>query len=77
MSHEVEITVLGGLPITVEFETEQTSFALNDSWVTEISEWEIVAVAGRYVKKAPEWIYKRLTGKDEESILEACYDAIA
>ncbi len=73
MSIEFDTTVLGGLPVTVE-----ATFAGADPDVgifsAYVDEWEIVAVNGRYCKKSPEWIYKRLTDKDEESIQEEAYD---
>ena len=66
---EACVKVLGGLPITVEFEVYEAEpdvglmFDYHD-------DWHISEVAGRRVKKA-EWVYKRLSAEDEDLITSA------
>ena len=69
MSIEFDTTVLGGLPVTIA-----ATFAGADPDVGlmfgYVDEWDIVAVNGRYCKKPPHWIYKKLTSACEERIEE-------
>lgn len=74
MNIEFDTTVLGGLPVTVAASFSKTSFAMNDPWADELQEWEIVAVNGRYCKKPPHWVYKRLTDVCEETIVEEAHE---
>lgn len=62
---QVNTTVLGGLPITIEFEI------FDDS----IEDWCIIEIAGKY-KKNLNWLYKRIAEKEgeEERIIEACFE---
>lgn len=63
---EIDTTVLNGLPVTIA----------GTVYGREVGEWWICAVAGRPVKaNAPQWIYKRLTADDRETIVEDVYEA--
>lgn len=76
MQRSIDTTVLGGLPIEVTFTT--TGYDNRDVGggdANEIDEWYISALAGRTLKNY-DWIYKRLSSSDEESILDACYDSM-
>jgi len=74
MAYEFDTTVLGGLPVTVEFNT--TGYDNRDcgGGVDDVDDWSISAVGGKTCKKAPAWIYKRLTNADESRIVEECYE---
>lgn len=74
MAYEFDTTVLGGLPVTIEFTT--TGYDNRDcgGGVDDVDDWSIVAVAGRVCKKAPKWIYKRMTAADDERVTEECYE---
>lgn len=77
MAYEFDTTVLGGLPVTIEFDT--TGYDNRDVGggdANEVAEWSIVAVAGRVCKKTPSWIYSRLTRADEDRIYEECAEHV-
>lgn len=68
MAHYFDTTVLGGLPVTIAY-----TVAGN-----EVYEWWITAIAGRDVKKSPQWLYKRIREAGEmsaigEELAEAAY----
>jgi hypothetical protein len=74
MAYEFDTTVLGGLPVTVEFTT--TGYDNRDcgGGVDDVDDWSIVAVAGKFCKKAPAWIYARMSKGDNERVTEECYE---
>lgn len=74
MAYEFDTTVLGGLPVTIEFST--TGYDNRDVGlgIDDVDDWSIVAVAGRACKKVPTWVYNRLTKDDESRIVEECYE---
>ncbi|MBN46235.1 MAG: hypothetical protein CMH23_07155 [Methylophaga sp.] len=74
---QTEITVLGGLPVTIEFTVypaEPDVGIMSDY----IDEWSIVEIAGKPCKKSPDWLYKRIDGVkgEEDRIVEACFEAV-
>ena len=74
---QAEVKVLGGLSITVEFTpyaAEPDVGIMSDYF----ENWSIVEIAGRPLRKkeSADWLYKRLTKRDEEAINEACYSAM-
>jgi hypothetical protein len=69
MAYEHEMRILGGLPVTVEFTidaAEPDVGIMSDG----VSEWEIVAVNGKYAKKGAKnpfkWVYDRIEKKEGE-----------
>jgi hypothetical protein len=74
MCGDVQVTVLGGLTVDVDFTTywEPGDCGYRGTYVDN---WEIVGVNGKR-KKNTDWILKRLTAADEERIAEACNGAI-
>jgi hypothetical protein len=74
MTREFDMTVLGGLPVTIEFTTtgyDNTDVGLG---VDDVDEWWITAIGGRSKRKL-DWLYKRIAKSkgEEERILEQCY----
>lgn len=63
MAREIELKVLGGLPVTIAYRRNYRE------------DWEVVAINGRYVKN-PQWLYRRLDASDgaNERIREAIED---
>ena len=60
----VDIRILGGLPVTVEYEVNKNN---------RVSSWQIDAVCGRVVKSVPHWLHKRINeSQSETEILDAC-----
>lgn len=76
MAYEFDMTVLGGLPVTVEFTT--TGYDNRDVGlgIDDVEDWSIVAINGKTCRKSPEWLYKRIreTKGEEDRIVEACYE---
>ena len=74
---QTTVTVLGGLEINVEFKPcrAEPDVGLMSDYVEE---WEIVEIAGRPLRKkeSADWIYKRLSKRDETAIEEAIYAAM-
>lgn len=70
MAYEVQVAVLGGLLVDVEF---TVSGAEPDVGIMSagVDEWSIVGINGKR-KKNTDWILNRLTAADEERIVEAC-----
>ena len=62
MAYQFDTTVLGGLPVTIEF----------DETGLNCSEWDIVAVNSRPCKTYPKWLHNRLTHIDAAAISEQC-----
>ena len=73
MAIEIETTVLGGLPVTIEgtIQGAEPDVGIMSSYVDE---WYITAINGRPVKSA-DWIMRRLSKKDEEAIVEELNEA--
>lgn len=70
-TYDADITVLGGLPVTIEYTVggaERDVGIMSDY----VDEWCITHINGRKCKKSPEWLYKRIAAKkgEEERILE-------
>lgn len=55
----VDWTVLGGLPVTIAV----------TSRYGEREEWWITHIGGRAVKKAPDWLYKRMKDSGDEAAI--------
>ena len=73
MSYEVQVSVLGGLLVDVEFETApaEPDVGIMSEYVEN---WQIVGINGK-AKKNTDWILKRLSRRDEAAITEACETA--
>ena len=74
---QATVKVLGGLEITVEFTAcgaEPDVGIMSDYF----EYWSICEIAGRPLRKkeSAEWIYKRLSKRDNEAIEEAMYSAM-
>ena len=74
---QTTVKVLGGLKITVEFTAcgaEPDVGIMSDYF----EDWSICEIAGRPLRKkeSAEWIYKRLSKRDNEAIEEAMYSAM-
>ena len=68
----MDMTVLGGLPITVEYSmaSAEPDVGIFSDYVDE---WYITHINGRKVKKC-DWLYKRISSsKEEETILDKIY----
>ena len=74
---QATVKVMGGLEITVEFTacSAEPDVGLMRDYVEE---WDIVEIAGRPLRKkeSADWIYKRLSKRDETAIEEAIYAAM-
>ena len=73
---QATVTILGGLEITVEFKAcraEPDVGIMSDYF----EDWSICEIAGRPLRKkeSAEWIYKRLSKRDNEAIETAIYAA--
>lgn len=75
MSYEIETTVLGGLPVTVEYsvgEADPSCGFPNDA----ADDWWIVSINGRPLRKSTsaDWLYKRIKAVKGEwdRILDEC-----
>ena len=69
---QATVKVMGGLEITVEFtacRAEPDVGLMSDYF----EDWSIVEIAGRPLRKkeSADWIYKRLSKRDESAIEEA------
>ena len=74
---QTNVKVLGGLEITVEFTAyspEPDVGIMSDYF----EDWSICEIAGRPLRKkeSADWIYKRLSKRDESAIEEAIYAAM-
>lgn len=74
---QTNVKVLGGLEITVEFtalQAEPDVGIMSDYF----EDWSICEIAGRPLRKkeSADWIYKRLSKRDETAIEEAIYAAM-
>lgn len=71
MAYEHDMTVLGGLPVTIEFTVQgaEPDVGIFSSYVDD---WYIVAINGRPVGKC-DWLYRRIDATKGESdrIVEA------
>lgn len=69
MTYELETTVLGGLPITVEYSVcgAEPDVGIPNPYVDD---WSVVAIAGRSVKKC-DWLYRRIKENGDEALLVA------
>lgn len=70
MSYEVQVSVLGGLMVDVEFTISGADPSVG-IMSAGVDEWSIVGINGK-PKKNTDWILSRLTAADEERIIEAC-----
>lgn len=74
---EATVKVMGGLEITVEFtacRAEPDVGIMSDYF----EDWSICEIAGRPLRKkeSADWIYKRLSKRDETAIEEAMHAAM-
>ena len=74
---QATVKVMGGLEITVEFtacRAEPDVGLMSDYF----EDWSICEIAGRPLRKkeSADWIYKRLSKRDETAIEEAIYKEI-
>lgn len=74
---QTTVKVMGGLEITVEFtacRAEPDVGIMSDYF----EDWSIVEIASRPLRKkeSADWIYKRLSKRDNEAIEEAIYKAM-
>jgi hypothetical protein len=67
----MDITVLGGLPVTVEFNTQGPDPDVG-IFGTCVEEWWITHINGRKCKKHPQWLEDRIDAKkgEEDRIVE-------
>lgn len=75
----IDITVLGGLEISVEFTTGYEDGECGHPG-HYIEEWYITHISGRALKKGEkaDWLYRRIeTAKEEEKIVEKCLEHAA
>lgn len=65
MAYELETTVFGGLPITVEYSVAgaEPDVGIMSGYVDD---WEIIAVGNRLCKKPPQWLYRKLDANPKE-----------
>lgn len=74
---QATVTILGGLEITVEFKAcrAEPDVGIMSGYVDD---WHIVEIAGRPLRKkeSADWIYKRLSKRDNEAIETAIYAAM-
>lgn len=70
---QVDTTVLGGLPVTVEFSVDGPDESVG-LFGYAIADWSITHINGRKCKKAPQWLYNRIekTRGEEDRITAAC-----
>lgn len=73
---QIDTTVLGGLPVTVEFETTGWDNRDVGLGVNDIDDWYIIAVGGRPCKKEPTWLYNRIKAAGEtDRLIEEMQEA--
>lgn len=67
MKNEVEVKILGGLPVTVEYVFNSAN---------EFRRWCIVKVNGKELNSSPKWLYKRIDAicGEEDKIVNACFN---
>lgn len=74
---QTTVKVISGLPVTIEFTACR---AKPDVWLMSdyFEDWSIVEIAGRPLRKkeSADWIYKRLSKRDNEAIESAIYAAM-
>lgn len=74
-----QVAISGGLNVTVEFtpgRAEPDVGIMSDY----VEDWDIVEIAGRPLRNGEkcDWLYRRIAkGKDEDRILDACYEAMS
>lgn len=62
---QVELKVLGGLPVTVEYEVEGPDESVG-LFGYALDDWRVIEINGRKCKKAPQWLYDRIDAKKGE-----------
>lgn len=69
MTYQLDTTVKGGLPVTIEYDWSDadTSVGIMSGYCDG---WSIVAIAGRKCKKHPQWV--KLTDAEEDNIRIEC-----
>ena len=76
MTSYAQLSILGGLPVEIEYQWEpgDRSVGLEEG----IADWEIVAIghSPRAFKSRPDWLYRRIeaTKGEEDRIIFALYD---
>jgi hypothetical protein len=75
MAYETDIRILGGLPVTIEYDVQpaEPDVGIMGAYVDD---WSIVAINGRPVKKC-DWLHRRIDATDGETdrIMEALNEA--
>lgn len=75
--HEVDIRILGGLPVTVSayVESADPSVGIFEPYV---GSYDITYIGNRACKNPPDWLYKRIAKTDlaHENILDAITDEL-
>ncbi len=74
---QATVKVMGGLEITVEFTACGAEPDVGLMW-DYFEDWSICEIAGRPLRKkeSADWIYKRLSKRDNEAIETAIYAAM-
>jgi len=68
MSYTHETTVLGGLPVTVEFDIESADPSVG-IMSEGVGDWWISEIGGRPVKNA-DWVIKRMGAAGEQKLID-------
>lgn len=73
MAYEIDTTVLGGLPVTVEFDVypAEPDVGIFSAYVENVT---ITHVAGKR-KKNTDWIEARMTSREHDALTEECNEA--
>lgn len=69
-----DTTILGGFPVTIQFNVLGKGFTVDDSPV--LDSWDIIAINGKPCKTSPKWLYERIekTKGEQNRIDEDCWD---
>jgi len=75
---EFTMSVLGGLPVTIEFSIARPDYDVG-IMSSYCDGWHVTHIAGRKVKKAPQWLYNRIEARkgEEDRITMACEEYAA
>ena len=74
MTSYAQLTILGGLPVEIEYEWDDGDRSVGLS--PGIASWSIISIAERDCKKEPHFLYERIkrTKGEEDRIVNALYD---
>lgn len=75
MAYETDIRILGGLPVTIEYDVQPAEPDVG-IFSAYVDDWSIVAINGRSVKKC-NWLNKRIdeTPGEHDRIMEELNEA--